>query len=81
MVRRQEVATSSQEQGAKGINDFFAIAEEQPTAFNPPNSKYDTRLPLSKITNPQLSMGYVQPGWNPFAQMANGQNCQQPRFA
>jgi hypothetical protein len=48
----QEIATSSQQQGGKDIIDFFsAIEDEHPTTFNPQNSKYDTRLPLSKITN------------------------------
>jgi hypothetical protein len=48
----KEVATSSQ-QGGKDIIDFFsAIGEEHPTTFNPQISKYDTRLPLSKVTNP-----------------------------
>ncbi|KAF8817472.1 ANTH-domain-containing protein [Phlegmacium glaucopus] len=58
----QQVATSSQ-QGSKDIIDFFAaIDEEHPTTVNPQNQ----------------SMGYVQPGSNPFA-MANGQNYQQPQ--
>ena len=49
----QEATTSSKQQGSKDIIDFFsAIEEEQPTTFNPQNSKYDTCLPLSKITNP-----------------------------
>jgi hypothetical protein len=70
----QNIATSS-EQGSKDIIDFFsAIEEEHPTTFNPQNSKYDAHLPLSKITNSQFSTGYVQPGSNPFTQMANGQN-------
>ena len=48
----QKVATSSQQQESKDIIDFFsAIEEEHPTTFNPQNSKYDARLPLSKITN------------------------------
>ena len=78
----QKVTTSSQQQGSKDIIDFFsAIEEEHPTALNPQNSKYDTRLPLSKITNSHLSTGYVQPGPNPFARMANGQSYQQPQIA
>ena len=48
----QGVATSSQQPGADIIDFFSAIEEEHPTSFNPQNSKYDTRLPLSKVTNP-----------------------------
>jgi hypothetical protein len=75
----QKVATSSQQPGSNDIFDFFsAIEEEHPTTCNPQISKYDAPLPLSKITNSQLSTGYVQPRSNPFAQVENGQNNYQP---
>ena len=40
-------------------------------------------LTSSKLTNFQLSTSYIQPGStrNPFAQLANGQNYQQPQIA
>jgi hypothetical protein len=46
----QNVASSSQ-QPKKDIIDFFSAIEEEHPTFNPQNTKYDARLPLSKITN------------------------------
>ena len=65
----QQVVTSSQQVGKdKVIIDFFSsIEEEVPTAFNPQNPRYDTRLPLSKPTDSQLSVGSVPAAPNPFA--------------